>query len=111
MTSLVASLIALGAGLVIALAFVALGAVRLVRLNEKFKERLERYRTLTVLRYLDEANVKIARASGRIDAAPALLYRANSAIASLTAARARAVAIATSPSALWRLGELVVTGR
>lgn len=111
MTPFVASLVIVGAGLAIALALAAIGVVRVARIGAELKERIETYRSLPVIRFVDEANVKVARANRGIEAFPSLLYRANRALAHLTAARSKAVAIASSPSALWRLGELIVTGK
>lgn len=111
MTPLIANLIALGAGIVIMLALVAVGALELAKLGLALKERGERYKTLPVSRYVDIAEAKVATASRRIAGLPGLVYRTNAALTDLANARAKVVAIATSPSAIWRLGEIIVTGK
>ncbi len=110
MTPLVANLIALALGLLVALGLAAFGAMRLAKVGLALRERAEGYKKLPLTRYVDTAQAKIAIASHRIAGLPGVLYRANAALADLANARAKVVAIATSPRAIWRLGELIVTG-
>ncbi len=111
MNHLLANAIALVVGVVVALALAGLGAMRLAKIGLALKARGEGYKTLPLTRYIDIARVKTDGAARRIAAAPALVYRARAALADLGNSRAKAVAIVTSPSAIWRLGELIVTGR
>ncbi|GAC1302397.1 MAG: hypothetical protein NVSMB19_11690 [Vulcanimicrobiaceae bacterium] len=111
MTPLWANASALGLGFVIALGLAGAGALRVVKLVRTLKARGEEYKRLPVRAYVEDANRKLLKASRRVETAPALLYRMNAALADLANARAKLVAIATSPSALWRLGELAVTGK
>lgn len=111
MTPLVASLVVAGSGIIVGLAVAAIGAIRLGKLALALKARTDGYKTLPVATYVFAAQGKVSRASRRIEGIPALAYRMNAALAMLSDSRSRAVAIATSPTAIWRLGELVVTGK
>lgn len=111
MTPLVANLVILAIGILIALGLVAFGALQLVKLGRALKERTDGYRTLPINRYIDIAEKKIGIATHRVAGLSGLLYRARAAFADLANARAKVAAIATSPSAIWRLGEILVTGK
>ncbi len=111
MTPSHANLAALGIGVGLALILAAVGIVGLVKLGRALKRRTEEYKQLPVRAYVDVAQTKISNAVRRIATAPALAYRFKAALRDLASARVKIAAIVTSPSALWRLGELVVTGK
>ena len=103
--------VVLVASFALALALAAIGIVRVLKVGLALKKRSEAYRKLPIGEHVERMQVRVARATRRIETAPALVYRANAAIHEIANARIKLVAIATSPSALWRLGELVVTGK
>lgn len=111
MTPLVANVIALVAGIVLALALVAIGASRVAKIGLALKKRAEEYKTLPITVYIDRTERQVGIATRGIENAPALVYRARAALREIANARAKIVDIATSPSAIWRLGELFVTGK
>ena len=85
---------ALGAGIVLALAVVAIGVVFLVRRVLALRKRLATLKTLPFQSDLRIAQAKVAKASVRIEAAPALIARAQRAVADLGSARDSAIASA-----------------
>lgn len=104
-------------GLALALGFFALaalagvGALRLIALARALRQRTDAYATLPVVLYVDRTQRQIGTAMRRIETAPALLYRVRAALREISNARLKMAAILTSPSAIWRLGELFITGR
>ncbi|GAC1304484.1 MAG: hypothetical protein NVS2B3_02820 [Vulcanimicrobiaceae bacterium] len=96
---------------VVALALAGIGIARVVTTGRALKKRADGYKTLPIADHVERTRGRVGRASRRIETAPALVYRANAALREIGNARVKVVAIVTSPSALWRLGELVVTGK
>jgi hypothetical protein len=78
---------ALGAGLVLALAVVAIGVARVVFAVLALRKRLEALKKLPFEPALQAAQAKVAKASGRMETAPALIARAQRAVADLGKAR------------------------
>jgi len=111
MTPLYANLFVLGLGFALALGMILVGALRVLSLVKALKKRLAEYRALPVMRYVEVTKRQIASATRRFGVAAALPYRASAALRDIANARAKIVAIVTSPSAIWRLGELLVTGK
>ncbi len=111
MTPRTTSLLVLGIALALAVVLAAAGVVRLVRLGLGLKRRIAAYKGLPLQPVIDVAQRKIFRATQRAAGLPVLADRAKAAWAAIVRARATIGAIITSPSALWRLGELVVTGK
>ncbi len=85
---------ALGTGFLLALAVVAIGVVRLVLQILALKKRVVALKTLPFEADALSAQAKIAKASRRIDTAPALIARAQRAVASLGEARDSAISSA-----------------
>ena len=104
-------LILVGIGLLVAGALVAVGVVRLKKIADALKARIGAYADLPITGYIDRATTKIERASQSISRAPGLVYRARAAQRDLANAFAKTSAILTTPTTLWRLGEVLVTGK
>lgn len=97
--------------IVVAVALAAVGALRVVKLGIALKKRAAAYKSLPLRAFVDGARAKVARTMPRIDTVPALVYRTQAALRDIANARVKIAAIVRSPSAVWRLGALIVTGK
>lgn len=104
-------LIIVAAGLLISGALVAVGFLRLKKIAEALKVRIDAYAELPITAYVDRTTTKIERASQSIARAPGLIYRSQSARRDVTNAFTKISAVLTTPASLWRLGEVLVTGK
>lgn len=104
-------LIIFGIGLVAGVALLAFGALRLKKIADPLKVRVDGYADLPIRGYVDRAMTKVERASQSIGRAPALIYRAQAARRDSANAFSKITVVLTSPTSLWRLGEVLVTGK
>gem|GEM_PF-3643275 len=100
-----------GIGLVAGIALLAFGALRLKNIADPFKARIDGYVDLPIKGYVDRAMTKVERASQSIRRAPGLIYRAQAARRDSANAFSKITAVLTTPTSLWRLGEVIVTGK
>jgi len=105
------SLIIVGVGILLALGLAARGVLDVVRRWRALKARLDAYADLPVLAYVHRTSPRIGVAATGLSRAPALVYRAKAALSDLTNAFAKIRKILTTPASIWRLGELLVTGK
>jgi len=103
--------IVVGTGAVVAVALVAVGARGVIARVKALRARVRTYGELPVLTYARRTVVKMNGASYRAERAPALVYRARAALHEIANAFTKLQAIVTSPASIWRLGELLVTGK
>lgn len=111
MTPAYENAIVLAVGLVLAVALAATGVLRVAKIGSALKERVQEYKALPIMVYVDRAQRQIGKATRRVETAPALVYRANAALRDIVNAGEKIARIATSPSKIWRLGELFLTGK
>ncbi len=104
-------LLVLGTSLIATIALGAVGAFRLTRLVRAFQSRLDAYAELPILVYVQRATAKIDRALNGLARAPGLVVRAKAALANIGTATAAVRTILTAPTSLWRLGQLLLTGK
>lgn len=97
-------------GLACALALVIVGILRVMKLGKALKGRLDAYAELPVLVYAKRASKKIEIATKSLARAPGLVYRANAAVRDARNSFAKIRTILTTPTSIWRLGELLITG-
>ena len=100
-----------GVGLVVGIALLAFGTLRLKNIADSFKVRVDGYADLPINGYVDRAMTKIERASQSIGRAPGLIYRAQAARRDSANAFSKITVVLTTPTSLWRLGEVLVTGK
>ena len=96
-------LIVLIAGVVIGIALVAIGAIRVLRLLRTVRERIEGYRDLPLLRLYETTNDRVERARQRAADFTEELERAQHAAQELAAASARLRDAALSGLAVLRV--------
>ncbi len=104
-------LIIAGIGIALAIALMAYGAAGLAKVANALKVRVDGYAELPILEYVDRTSAKVARASLSIGRAPGLIYRARAAQRDTVNAFGKMTAVLTTPASLWRLGEVLVTGK
>ena len=104
-------LIIVAAGILVAIAFAAVGVMRLKKISDALKARIDAYADLPITAYVDRVAPKLERASQSIARAPGLLYRARSAQRDVANAFAKISHVLTTPASLWRLGEVLVMGK
>ena len=103
--------IIVAAGTLVAVALVAVAVLRLKKISDALKMRIDAYADLPITAYVDRVTTKIERASQGIARAPGLLYRARSAQRDVANAFAKISHVLATPASLWRLGEVLVTGK
>jgi hypothetical protein len=104
-------LIILAIGLPVAIALIAVGIVRLLKVANALKVRVDGYADLPIKGYVDRSTTKIERASQSIGRASGLVYRARAVQRDLANAFAKIAAVLVTPASLWRLGEVLLTGK